>query len=146
MRNPEIAEILREIAIMLDMDDVPFKPRAYEKAARSIEALEEDVEEIYRKGGMKALIEIPGVGQSIAEKIEEVIKTGKLRYLEELKKKVPVDLKDLSQIEGLGPKTIKAIATMIINSGNPILNINPPLRLLYHKFSCHFNGGTLPFE
>lgn len=86
-----------------------FKPRAYEKAARSIEALQEDVEEIYRKGGIKALMEIPGVGKSIAEKIEELIKTGKIKYHEELKEKVPVDLKSLSGIEGLGPKTIKTL-------------------------------------
>jgi DNA polymerase (family 10) len=91
------------------MDDVQFKPRAYEKAARSIEALQEDVEEIYRKGGIKALMEIPGVGKSIAEKIEELIKTGKIKYHEELKEKVPVDLKSLSGIEGLGPKTIKTL-------------------------------------
>ncbi|MEM3594665.1 MAG: helix-hairpin-helix domain-containing protein, partial [Candidatus Jordarchaeaceae archaeon] len=91
------------------MDDVQFKPRAYEKAARSIEALQEDVEEIYRKGGIKALMEIPGVGKSIAEKIEELIKTGKIKYYEELKEKVPVDLESLSGIEGLGPKTIKTL-------------------------------------
>ena len=54
-------------------------------------------------------MEIPGVGQSIAEKIEELIKTGKLKYYEELRKKVPVDLESLSGIEGLGPKTIKTL-------------------------------------
>jgi len=109
MKNFEIAKILKEIAIFLEMDDVQFKPRAYEKAARSIEALEEDVEEVYKRGGIKALMEIPGVGQAIAEKIEELIKTGKLKYYEELKKKVPVDLESLSGIEGLGPKTIKTL-------------------------------------
>lgn len=109
MKNFEIAKILNEIAIFLDMDDVEFKPRAYEKAARSIESLEEDVEDIYKKGGIKALMEIPGVGQSIAEKIEELIKTGKLKYYEELKKKAPVDLESFSGIEGLGPKRIKVL-------------------------------------
>ena len=109
MKNFEVARILRNISVLLDMDDVPFKPRAYEKAALSIEALEEDVEAIYRKGGVKALTEIPGVGQSIAEKIEELINTGKLGYYEELTKKVPVDLGSLWGIEGLGPKTIKIL-------------------------------------
>ncbi len=108
-KNFEVANILKEIAVFLEMDDVQFKPRAYEKAARSIEALQEDVEEIYRKGGIKALMEIPGVGKSIAEKIEELIKTGKIKYHEELKEKVPVDLESLSGIEGLGPKTIKTL-------------------------------------
>ncbi len=108
-KNFEVANILKEIAVFLEMDDVQFKPRAYEKAARSIEALQEDVEEIYRKGGIKALMEIPGVGKSIAEKIEELIKTGRIKYYEELKEKVPVDLGSLSGIEGLGPKTIKTL-------------------------------------
>ncbi len=109
MKNFEIAKVLREVAVFLDMDDVPFKPRAYERAARSIEALEEDVEILYKKGGVEALMEIPGVGKSIAEKIEELIKTGKLQYYEELKRKVPVDLESFFGIEGLGPKTIKTL-------------------------------------
>lgn len=109
MKNYEVAKVLYEIAIFLEMDEVQFKPRAYEKAARSIEAVEEDVEEIYKKGGIKALMEIPGVGRNIAAKIEELIKTGKLKYYEDLKKKVPVDLENLSRIEGLGPKKIKVL-------------------------------------
>ena len=109
MKNFEVVKVLSEIAIFLEMDEVQFKPRAYEKAARSIEALEEDVEEIYKKGGIKALMEIPGVGRNIAAKIEELIKTGKLKYYGELKKKVPVDLENLSRIEGLGPKKIKVL-------------------------------------
>src|SRR3990172_11377466 len=109
MKNFEVARILKNISILLGMDDVPFKPRAYEKAALSIEALEEDVEQIYQKGGLKALKQIPGVGESIAEKIEEIIKTGKLEYFEELSRKAPVDLESLSGIEGLGPKKIKVL-------------------------------------
>ena len=109
MRNYEVASILSKIAIFLEMDNVQFKPRAYEKAARSIEALEEEVEEIYKKGGLEALMEIPAVGQSIAEKIQEMITTGKLEYYETLKKKIPVDLDSLSGIEGLGPKKIKML-------------------------------------
>ena len=109
MRNFEVARILRNISILLDMDDVQFKPRAYEKAARSVEALEAEVEDIYQREGFKALTQIPGVGESIAEKIVELIKTGRLGYYEELLKKVPVDLDSLWGIEGLGPKTIKVL-------------------------------------
>ena len=109
MKNFEVAKILRNVSILLDMDDVQFKPRAYEKAARSIEALEDEVEDIYEKGGIKGLKDIPGVGESIAEKIEELIKTGKLAYYEELLKKVPVDLNSLYGVEGMGPKTIKVL-------------------------------------
>jgi hypothetical protein len=55
MKNSEVARIFRNISILLDMDDVPFKPRAYEKVALTIEGLEEDVEQTYRNGGLKAL-------------------------------------------------------------------------------------------
>ena len=90
------------------MDDIQFKPRAYEKL-RSIEALEEDVEDVYRRGGIKALMEIPGIGESIAEKIEELIKTERLDYYEKLKEKVPVDIGSLSGVEGLGPRMFKTL-------------------------------------
>ena len=106
MRNQEIAKILYEISEYLEMEDVAFKPRAYEKAAHSIEALEESVSEIYKKGGLKALDEIPAVGKNIAEKIEELIKTGHLKYYEKLKKKMPVEIDELIVVEGVGPKTI----------------------------------------
>ncbi|HBI25695.1 MAG: PHP domain protein [Candidatus Wolfebacteria bacterium GW2011_GWC2_39_22] len=107
--NAEIAAILGEIAEYLEMDDVPFKPRAYQKVADVIGSLEEEVVEIYKKGGLKAIEKIPGVGVSIAEKIEEYIKTGRIQHYEELKKKIPVDLRTLSAVEGLGPKKIKKL-------------------------------------
>jgi DNA polymerase (family 10) len=107
--NSEIARVLQEIGEYLDMQGVPFKPRAYEKAAQTIESLQEEVPDIYKKGGLKAVEEIPGVGVSIAEKIEELIKTGRLKYYEQLKKKTPVDLSELSRVEGLGPRKIKIL-------------------------------------
>lgn len=109
MKNSEVARILRNISILLDMDNVQFKPRAYEKAALTIEALEEDIEKIYSEGGIKALKQIPGVGESIAEKVEELLKTGKLEYYDQLHKNAPVDLENLTRIEGMGPKTIKTL-------------------------------------
>ncbi|MEK6562725.1 MAG: DNA polymerase/3'-5' exonuclease PolX [Candidatus Binatota bacterium] len=109
MRNTELAQIFREVALYLEMKEEPFKPRAYEKVAYSLKALEEPVGEIYRRGGVKALRAIPGVGQAIAEKIEEVIRTGRLRYYEELKKEVPVDVRGLTAIEGIGPKSVKLL-------------------------------------
>ncbi|MDP1718955.1 MAG: DNA polymerase/3'-5' exonuclease PolX [bacterium] len=107
--NLEIAQVLYEIGEYLEMQGVAFKPRAYEKVAQTIESLEEPVVEIYRKGGLKAVEDIPGVGISIAEKIEELIKTGHLQYYEDLKKKTPVDLSALTKVEGLGPKKIKVL-------------------------------------
>lgn len=109
MKNLELARIFRNIALLLEMNGVRFKPRAYESAAKTIEALSGSVDEIYRKGGIRSLLQIPGVGKGIAEKVEEFVKTGHIQYYEDLKKKVPVDLEDLSQIEGLGPKRIKSL-------------------------------------
>jgi len=82
MKNQEIAKILYEIAEMLEIKGVQFKPVAYQKAARSVETLSGDIEEVYKKGKLE---DIPGVGESIAEKIEEYIKTGKIKYLSDLK-------------------------------------------------------------
>lgn len=107
--NAEIAQLLGEIAEYLEMDDVPFKPRAYQKVADVIGGLEEEVVEMYKKGGLKAIGAIPGVGVSIAEKIEEYIKTGRIAFYDALKKKIPVDLRSLTAVEGLGPKKIKKL-------------------------------------
>ncbi len=107
--NQSIAKILKEIATYLEMQEVPFKPRAFEKVAEVIGGLEEEVGEIYKRGGVKALQEIPGVGRGISEKIEEFLKTGKIKDYEELKKKTPVDLSSLGAIEGLGPKSIQKL-------------------------------------
>lgn len=109
MINDQVAKILFEISYYLEMKEVPFKPRAYEKAAMAIEALEEDLRNIYKRGGFKALEKIPGVGEGIAKKIEEYIKIGKIKYYENLKKKMPIDLEELLSIEGLGPKMIKKL-------------------------------------
>jgi len=109
MTNREVAEILRHIAFLLDMEGVEFKPRAYEKAAHAVEALEEPIHEIYARGGVKALEAISGVGKSIAQKIEELLRTGRMEYYEELRRKYPIDLSSLMGIEGVGPKTIRAL-------------------------------------
>ena len=107
--NHDIAKLLYEMAELLEMNNVPFKPRAYEKAARSIESFGDSVAALYKKNDKDALKNIPGVGVSIAEKIEELLKTGKLKYHQELKKKTPVNLSQFIGIEGLGPKKIKKL-------------------------------------
>jgi len=109
MKNQEIAKIFSEIANYLEMEGVQFKPYAYQKAAITLETLEEDVEEIYKRGGLDALKEIPGVGESIALKIEEYLKTGKIKYYEEFKKKIPVNLEEIIAVEGMGPKKAKVL-------------------------------------
>ncbi|MCX7779253.1 MAG: DNA polymerase/3'-5' exonuclease PolX [Patescibacteria group bacterium] len=109
MTNQELAKIFYEIAHYLEMEGVAFKPYAYERAALTLETLEDDVAEIYKRGGIEALKEISGIGESIAEKIKEYLATGKIKYYQELKKKIPVNLEELMAVEGLGPKKIKVL-------------------------------------
>jgi DNA polymerase (family 10) len=107
--NAEIARVLKEIALFLEMEGVAFKPRAYEKAGAAVESLDRPLGEICRAGGAKAVEKIPGVGRSIAEKIVTLAEKGKLPYYEELRRKTPVDVTALSAIEGMGPKMIRAL-------------------------------------
>jgi len=109
MKNQEIAKIFYEIANYLDMDEVAFKPYAYRRAAMGLESTEEDIEEIYKRGGIKALKEIPGVGEGIAKGIEEYLKTGKIRFLEQYKKHIPINLGELISVEGMGPRKAKIL-------------------------------------
>ncbi|MDD4358372.1 MAG: helix-hairpin-helix domain-containing protein, partial [Candidatus Pacebacteria bacterium] len=106
MKNDEIAKILFEIGEYLELEGIPFKPRAYQSAALSLDNLEEDIFDVYRNEGLKGIKKIPGIGESIALKIEEYLKTGKIEYYEDLKKQKRIDVKNLSKIEGLGPKRI----------------------------------------
>ena len=109
MKNKELAKIFYAIADYLKMEGVAFKPTAYKRAALAIENLEEDIEKIYKKGGLKELEKIPGVGKSIALKIVEYLKTGKIERYEKFKKKAPIDLEEIVSIEGMGPKKAKVL-------------------------------------
>ena len=109
MINQEISKIFREMAEYLAMENIPFKPQAYEKAGMNIEALERDVADIYKSEGMSGLEGIPGIGKNMADKIAEYIKTGKIKEYQQLKKKLPVDLSELMRVGGLGPKRIKIL-------------------------------------
>ncbi len=109
MNNREIGRALREMSLFLEMDGVPFKPRAFEKAALAIEALDRPVEAVWREGGTKALQEIPSVGAGIAERIDELLRTSACRELEKMRKKTPVDVIELASIEGLGPQKVHAL-------------------------------------
>jgi DNA polymerase (family 10) len=109
MKNQEIAKILYEIAEYLEMEGVAFKPQAYRKAGLGLETLDRDVEDLYKEEGVKGLKKIPGVGESIAQKIEEYLKTGKIKYHEDFKKKIPADIEALTAVECVGPRKVKII-------------------------------------
>ncbi len=97
------------MANYLEMEEVPFKPLAFKKAAISIEGLDEDVANIYNKGGVKALMEISGIGKSIAGHIEEYLKKGKIKDYDRLRKKMPLQLNELIRVEGMGAKKAKIL-------------------------------------
>jgi len=107
--NREIAKEFTEMAALLEMHGVAFKPRAYEKAALGVESLDREVKDIYKEGGVKALEQIPSVGKGIAAHIEELIKKGSFHEYKTLKKKFPVNISELLAVEGIGPKMIKVL-------------------------------------
>lgn len=102
MKNKEIAQILDEIAILLEIKgENKYKIAAYQEAARRIENLPEDIEKLFREG---KLYHIKGIGESIGQKIKEYLTTGKVSYLEELRKEIPPEILELLKIPGIGPK------------------------------------------
>ena len=111
IKNSDVAKVLRDLGFLTEVTEedpnMQFRARAYYRAADTIASLPENVTDIYFRHGVNGLLEIPSVGNAIASKIEEYLKRGEIRHLEELKIKVPVDIDELYGIEGLGPKTIK---------------------------------------
>ena len=103
----QIADILESIAQMLEIKgENVFKIRAYTNAARALETYTGD---ILAAAGEGRLGEIPGVGKHIAEKITELVATGQLAYFEILKAEFPPGLFAMFELQGLGPKKIKAL-------------------------------------
>ncbi len=102
MDNQGVSAVFYEIADLLDLQGVAFKPAAYRRAARNIESMEDDINKLASEG---KVIDIPGVGEAMAKKIEEMLKTGKLRYLDELRAQLPEGLLDVLRVPDVGPKT-----------------------------------------
>lgn len=103
MKNQAIAKVFYNIADLLEIQNVKFKPQAYRKAARIIENLDQDISKI------KDLKSLAGVGEHLAQKIKEILKTGKLKYYQKLKKEVGIDIEKLKDVPTLGPKKIKLL-------------------------------------
>ncbi len=104
MKNKELADLFGRMADILEFKgENPFKISAYRKASRILGDLTQDVEEIAERG---ALREVPGIGEGIADKIVEYLRTGKVAKLEEARKDVSDDLIAIMDIPGMGPKTL----------------------------------------
>lgn len=104
--NKRVEELFNEIADIIEIEDDKriFEIRAYRKAAVNIGELQEDVAEIIKKKGMEGLKEIPGIGEGLAKKIEELVRTGRMKKYDELKKKYPIDFTNLTRIQSLGSR------------------------------------------
>ena len=107
-KNKELADLFNRLADALEFQgEIQFKVIAYRKAARILGDLPDDIVEIYKAGGKEALRKIPGIGEGIAKKIEQFLKTGKIQKYEEVMSKVPRELLELMDVQGIGPRTLR---------------------------------------
>jgi DNA polymerase (family X) len=107
MRNLEIAFIFNQTADLLEIQGAnPFRVRAYRRAAMNIEGLADNIETIALNGTLR---NIAGVGEDLANKIEEYIRTGRMEFHEQLKQEIPLGLAKMVEIPSVGPKTAKQI-------------------------------------
>jgi DNA polymerase (family X) len=107
MNNRQLADTFTLIANLSEIKgEIIYKTLAYRKAAENLMSLGREASEYWKEGKLE---DIPGVGKAISEKIDELLTTGKLQFLEKLKKEVPPSLADWLQVPGLGPKKIALI-------------------------------------
>jgi len=107
MKNKELSDLFGKMADILEFKgENPFKVSAYRKASRILGDLTEDIKEIYEKGKLRS---IPGIGEGMAQKIEEYLTTGKVSKFEEVRKGVSDELISIMEIPGMGPKTLSML-------------------------------------
>ncbi|HSA58334.1 MAG TPA: DNA polymerase/3'-5' exonuclease PolX [bacterium] len=107
MTRTDVVAVLYEISELLELTgENPFKVRAYQNAARSLEGRSEAIEDLIASG---KLGELPGIGEHIREKITILVNEGRLKYYEDLKKKIPHGLLEMIRIPGLGPKKARSL-------------------------------------
>ncbi len=101
--NVKVAVILDEVADLLELkEDSFFQVRAYRRAAREIESLTVDVKDLYIRGH---LAQVPGIGKAIHDKVVEIVRTGELQYLKDLRNEFPAGLLQVMRVPDVGPKT-----------------------------------------
>jgi len=104
MDKDTAADILREIGLLLQLKgENPFKSRAYERAAQVVEGFSGDIIAMARDGRLQ---ELPGIGDAIRKKLDELLTTGRLKYHETLRAEFPAALFELLRIQGLGPRRV----------------------------------------
>ena len=116
MDKNQVANLLDELATLLELkeDSSPFEVRAYQNAARSVNALDGDIEQLTREGKLKG---VPGLGSTIIKRIEEAVETGHIALYDELVETTPPVKLEMMRIQGVGPKKINAIYNQLhVNS------------------------------
>lgn len=107
--NAALARALRELAARLDLDGVAHSPRAYRRAADTVERERESLAARYDREGEAGLEALRGIGPYIAKTLRELLETGTSRRLERLRRKAPVDVLGLLAIDGIGPKRLRTL-------------------------------------
>ena len=101
IHNHDIADIFERMADLLEIEGAnPFRVRAYRNAARVVDSMSQNLADLCARG--MDLKELPGVGQDLAGKIQEIIQTGDLGALKELEARTPPTLAALMQFGSLG--------------------------------------------
>jgi DNA polymerase (family 10) len=106
--DDELAALLEEMADRLEATGVEYKPNAYRRAAESVREQPRSVAELAREDP-EALEDLPDVGEAIASKLAEYVDTGSIGELEELREELPVEMSELTAVEGVGPKTVGSL-------------------------------------
>ena len=107
MDKDAVAEVLKEIGVLLELKgENPFKTRAYVNGARTLEGLTEPLETLIQE---ERLGEVKGIGKALVEKITELVETGELEYYTNLKASIPAGLIEMLDVQGMGPKKVKAL-------------------------------------
>lgn len=106
--NADIAVIFEEIADLLEIQEAnPFRIRAYRNAARIVGELSQEITQLLEKG--EDLTQLPGIGDDLADKMREIVNSGRCSLLERLHAELPPAITELLRIPGLGPKRVKAL-------------------------------------
>lgn len=107
MNREEMAEVLEKIALLLELKgENAFKVRAYRQGAEIVLSMEEDVVELAKNDQLHG---VKGIGEALRDKLGEMATTGRLEFYEKLKSEFPPSIFDLFEVQGLGPKKIKAL-------------------------------------
>ena len=108
VQNSDVKEIFNKMADLLEIEGAnPFRVRAYRNAARTVSDLSKNVTEMIEDN--EDLTELSGIGEDLAGKIEEIVKTGALSQLKKLQEETPPQLHELMKLEGLGPKRVRVL-------------------------------------